>query len=203
MASTGEIDPEEIERRASPSLGRASLPLHVNHVAFACKSVPESVKFYEDVLGFVVIKRPDSLPIKGAWLFNYGVGIHLLQSDKAPKKKSEIDPTDNHLSFECSDMELVESKLKEKNVEYKPQVIQEGSITVNQLFFHDPDGYMVEICNCQNLPPVAAGRSLCSQNLPVVAARRSLCSQNLPVVPAELSLYPPRCFLSFYMKKNP
>ena len=87
-------------------------------------------------------------------LFNYGVGIHLLESsDKAPaKKKSKINPKDNHISFQCSDTNLVMRKLEEKNIEYVTAVVEEGGITVDQLFFHDPDGYMVEICNCQNLP---------------------------------------------------
>ncbi|KAJ6389774.1 hypothetical protein OIU77_027988 [Salix suchowensis] len=156
MASTGEIQ-EEIERRVSPSPsvpGRTAMPLSLNHVSFVCKSVPESVKFYDDVLGFVLIKRPSSFKFEGAWLFNYGVGIHLLESsDKAPtKKKSKINPKDNHISFQCSDMDLVMRKLEEKNIEYVTAVVEEGGITVDQLFFHDPDGYMVEICNCQNLP---------------------------------------------------
>jgi hypothetical protein len=49
-------------------------------------------------------------------------------------------------------MNLVIKKLEEKNIEYVTAVVEEGGITVDQLFFHDPDGYMVEICNCQNLP---------------------------------------------------
>jgi hypothetical protein len=76
----------------------------------------------------------------------------LLESDKAPTKKSKINPKDNHISFQCSDMNLVIKELEEKNIEYVTAVVEEGGITVDQLFFHDPDGYMVEICNCQNLP---------------------------------------------------
>ncbi|KAK2631493.1 hypothetical protein EUGRSUZ_L02833 [Eucalyptus grandis] len=32
--------------------------LSLNHVSFVCKSVAESVRFYERVLGFVLVKRP-------------------------------------------------------------------------------------------------------------------------------------------------
>lgn len=85
-------------------------------------------------------------------LFNYGIGIHLLQSDSAPSKKSKINPKDNHISFQCSDMSLVMKKLEEKNIEYVTAVVEEGGVKVDQLFFHDPDGYMVEICNCHVLP---------------------------------------------------
>ncbi|XP_068664071.1 glyoxylase I 4-like [Aristolochia californica] len=144
----------EIERDVEE--GPFPLPLFsLNHVSFVCKSVIESVRFYEEVLGFVLIKRPSSFKFEGAWLFNYGIGIHLLECnspDVMPKKKGAINPKDNHISFQCSDMRLVMRKLEEMNIEYVTAVVEEGGIKVDQLFFHDPDGYMVEICNCENLP---------------------------------------------------
>ncbi|GMJ12616.1 hypothetical protein HRI_004930700 [Hibiscus trionum] len=133
-----------------------TLPLlSLNHVSFVCKSVSRSARFYQQVLGFVLIKRPSSFNFEGAWLFNYGIGIHLLESCSAsgvPAKKEKINPKDNHISFQCSDMEQVMRKLEEMEIEYVTAVVEEGGIQVDQLFFHDPDGYMVEICNCQNLP---------------------------------------------------
>jgi hypothetical protein len=51
-------------------------------------------------------------------------------------------------------MTLVEKKLKELNIPYIQQRVEEGGIYVDQLFFHDPDGFMIEICNCENLPVV-------------------------------------------------
>ena len=37
-------------------------------------------------------------------LFNYGIGIHLLQSEdpESMGKKTEINPKDNHISFQVS-----------------------------------------------------------------------------------------------------
>lgn len=56
----------EIERVVESESG--SLPLlSLNHVSFVCKSVIESVRFYEEVLGFVMIKRPSSFNFEGAW----------------------------------------------------------------------------------------------------------------------------------------
>ncbi|GMP39380.1 hypothetical protein CsSME_00010239 [Camellia sinensis var. sinensis] len=49
-------------------------------------------------------------------------------------------------------MGLIIQKLEEMNIEYVTAVVKEGGVIVDQLFFHDPDGYMIEICNCQNLP---------------------------------------------------
>lgn len=97
-------------------------------------------------------------------LFNHGVGIHLLETDKLAGKKGKINPKDNHISFQCSDMELVIKKLEEMKIEFVTAIVEEGGITVDQLFFHDPDGYMIEICNCQNLPVLPL--SSCPLKLP-------------------------------------
>ncbi|KAK2966094.1 hypothetical protein RJ640_025590 [Escallonia rubra] len=126
--------------------------LSLNHVSYICKSVARSAKFYEDVLGFVLVKRPSSFNFEGAWLFNHGIGIHLLEVDDVPEKKGVINPKDNHISFQCSNMEVIIQRLEEMKTQYVTAVVKEGGVTVDQLFFHDPDGYMIEICNCQNLP---------------------------------------------------
>ncbi|CAA2998553.1 Hypothetical predicted protein [Olea europaea subsp. europaea] len=135
--------------------------LSLNHVSFICKSVRRSVKFYEEVLGFVLIKRPSSFDFEGAWLFNHGIGIHLLETEKIPQKKGKINPKDNHISFQCTDMERIIQKLEEMKIEYVKAVVKEGGIIVDQIFFHDPDGYMIEICNCQNLPVLPLSAPSC------------------------------------------
>ncbi|KAG9135483.1 hypothetical protein Leryth_007240 [Lithospermum erythrorhizon] len=126
--------------------------LALNHVSYVCNSVSKSVKFYEEVLGFMLIKRPSSFDFEGAWLFNHGIGIHLLEAENVPKKKGKINPKDNHISFQCTNMEIIVQKLEQMNIEYVTAVVKEAGVIVDQLFFHDPDGYMIEICNCQNLP---------------------------------------------------
>ncbi|XP_060169225.1 glyoxylase I 4-like [Lycium barbarum] len=126
--------------------------LALNHVSYVCKSVPKSVKFYVEVLGFGLIQRPSSFEFEGAWLFNHGIGIHLLGKKDAPSKHGKINPKDNHISFQCSDMNLIIHRLDEMKIEYVTATVKDGGITVDQLFFHDPDGNMIEICNCQNIP---------------------------------------------------
>ncbi|CAL5321810.1 unnamed protein product [Camellia sinensis] len=55
-----------------------------------------------NVLGFFPIRRPNSFDFDGAWLFNYGIGIHLLQSEDPENmpKICHINPKDNHVSFQ-------------------------------------------------------------------------------------------------------
>jgi len=134
-----------------------ALPLtSLNHISLLCKSVEDSINFYENVLGFVPIKRPGSFDFDGAWLFNYGVGVHLLQSKNSEDlpKKSEINPRDNHISFQCESMQVVEMKLQDMEIKYVKRRVEEGGLYVDQLFIHDPDGFMIEMCNCENLPVV-------------------------------------------------
>jgi len=155
----------------STSAKRATGPLplvSVNHISLVCRSVQDSMDFYENVLGFFPIKRPGSFNFDGAWLFSYGMGIHLLQSPnpEAMPKKKEINPMDTHMSFQCESMQVVESKLVEMNIKFVKRTVEEGGVYVDQLFFHDPDGFMIEICNCENLPvvPLGSAGSACNLN---------------------------------------
>ncbi|KAK4751893.1 hypothetical protein SAY87_020691 [Trapa incisa] len=145
---------ENLQQRYNDSV--SSYPqtpmLALNHVSFVCTSLSRSIRFYVDVLGFILIKRPSSFDFEGAWLFNYGVGIHLLEVENVPVKKGKINPKDNHISFQCYDMKRLIRKLENMKIEYVTAVVEDGGIMVDQLFFHDPDGYMIEICNCENLP---------------------------------------------------
>ncbi|XP_039070827.1 metallothiol transferase FosB-like [Hibiscus syriacus] len=133
----------------------------LNHISLVSRSVEESIDFYQNILGFVPIRRPGSFDFNGAWLFGYGIGIHLLQSEDPENlpKKRKINPKDNHISFQCESMKAVEKKLKEIKMEHERAIVEEGGIYVEQLFFHDPDGFMIKICNCDNLPVIPLLRS--------------------------------------------
>eukprot|EP00270_Netrium_digitus_P007259 TRINITY_DN2116_c0_g1_i3.p1 TRINITY_DN2116_c0_g1~~TRINITY_DN2116_c0_g1_i3.p1 ORF type:complete len:174 (-),score=34.22 TRINITY_DN2116_c0_g1_i3:266-787(-) len=132
------------------------LPLcSLNHISLNCKDVQESLEFYKNVLGFVEIKRPGSLQFDGAWLFNYGLGIHLIKSESTnfcPKNMDVINPKADHISFQCTDISLVEDALLQSGLKFVRQTVEEGVQRVKQLFIHDPDGHMIEICNCDILP---------------------------------------------------
>ncbi|XP_058774107.1 glyoxylase I 4-like [Vicia villosa] len=128
----------------------------LNHISLICKSLDESINFYQNILGFIPIRRPGSFDFEGAWLFGYGIGIHLLQTKKAeniPMKK-EINPKDKHISFQCESMGLVQKCLEEMKIDFARALVEENGVKVDQLFFHDPDGFMIEICNCDNLPVI-------------------------------------------------
>ncbi|GJN05667.1 hypothetical protein PR202_ga23317 [Eleusine coracana subsp. coracana] len=155
MVNTTGVEPAQISGGGARGRG---LPLStLNHISVVCRCLKSSLSFYTDVLGFVPIHRPGSLDFAGAWLFNYGIGIHLLQAEdpeSMPPKKTEINPKDNHISFQCESIEAVHRRLKELGIKYVERRVEEGGIYVDQVFFHDPDGFMIEVCTCDNLPIV-------------------------------------------------
>lgn len=54
-------------------------------------------------------------------------------------------------------MEAMEQKLKEMDIKYMKRTVgDEEGAAIDQLFFKDPDGFMIEICNCENLKLVPA-----------------------------------------------
>lgn len=65
-------------------------------------------------------------------------------------------------------MEAIEERLKEFNVKYMKRTVEDedNKTSIDQLFFNDPDGFMIEICNCENLKLVPAG-SMGKIKLPV------------------------------------
>ncbi|CAO2208854.1 unnamed protein product [Urochloa humidicola] len=174
-----------------PVQGGGGLPLAaLNHISVVCRSLQSSVHFYRDVLGFIPIRRPGSFDFDGAWLFNYGIGIHLLQAEdpeSMPPKKTEINPKDNHISFQCESLEAVQRRLKELCIRYVQRRVEEGGIFVDQLFFHDPDGFMVEVCTCDKLPVVPLvpvdGNTILGLPPPVPACKRPAAAALKPAPP--------------------
>lgn len=106
---------------------------------------PSSYRFYE-------IKRPDSFLFDGSWLYGpHGVGIHLIEGTPFPRPTS-INPLADHMSFQSDNLDAVITHLESLNINYIKQKVFEAGIEVVQIFFHDPDHNMIEVCNCDSLP---------------------------------------------------
>lgn len=128
--------------------GTPALPIkYLHHVARVTRRLEESRAFYRDVLGFREMLRPQ-LKFPGAWLFNYGLQIHLIVNDGgglpvAGSPTGGIETRDNHLAFLVEDIEAAEARLRNHGVAYR--VNQQTATGLTQIFFRDPDGYHVEV----------------------------------------------------------
>src|SRR6185503_18969285 len=107
----------------------------LHHIARVTRRPVESIAFYRDVLGFQELQRPN-FNFRGAWLFNYGVQIHIIENAaSAPDPARAIDARGNHLAFHVSDIESSKDKLRSAGIEFFEQVNAGG---IHQIFFRDP-----------------------------------------------------------------
>jgi len=84
-------------------------------------------------------------------LFNYGIGIHLIEGQPSPRS-SQISPKADHLSFQSDSLDVVEERLNSRGIPFVKEAVVEHGLRITQIFLHDPDHNMVEICNCDCLP---------------------------------------------------
>ena len=126
-----------------------------NHIAREVFSLEKSKNFYVDILGFEIVPRP-MFDSEGYWLYGYGLSLHLV-STKVPEerkvtKKVRIKhfstqlPTVDHIAFVSNDIKTVKGILDKAKVYYKHEILKSAGI--EQLFFFDPDGNVLEISNC-------------------------------------------------------
>jgi catechol 2,3-dioxygenase-like lactoylglutathione lyase family enzyme len=120
------------------------LPIEsINHIARVTHDLEASTAFYRDVLGFRSIQRPN-FGFPGAWLFNYGVQIHLIAATGDPAVDGpEISIRADHVAFHVADTDVVEELLKRHGIPYKTNYVADSGVT--QIFFHDSDGNHIEI----------------------------------------------------------
>jgi len=163
------------ENRAGvgPYLGR------VNHIALIVSDVGRSVEFYTTVLGLPQIKRPN-FDRHGAWFTFGNVELHLIKGQPIVHDGTNL--IVGHISVESDDIEKVHQKLMElgikfeqnvsvpstqksdKGLEDKSRVVSNDSKkmamgAVSQYFFRDPDGYYIELCNCEVLTKFCFSKS--------------------------------------------
>jgi len=140
-----------VERR-----GLGDLLVKVNHIAITVSDVGKSLSFYVDILGLQQIRRP-TFDRHGAWLTIGNIELHLIKGIPV------IPPVDNlqvaHIAIETPNVNEVVRKLNELNIDirqslsvtnaHKPKSKNKSRII--QYFFNDPDGYYLELCNCDVL----------------------------------------------------
>jgi glyoxylase I family protein len=123
----------------------AELPLDLealNHIARTTKDLERSRRFYIDVLGCREISRP-AFNFPGAWLYVAGLQFHLIEDLTTPDSPATINTRESHIAFRVADLDAMERRLQALHVPYKRSGIQDRRI--DQIFFRDPDGWMIEI----------------------------------------------------------
>ncbi len=143
--------PQSTKTPSSGNVAPDVLPIGaVNHIGVMTRRVAESRRFYREVLGFREVSRPN-FDFDGAWLYNYGLMIHLIYNDAAGDPTGEIQTRHNHLALHADDLDRVERLLHEHGIAYrKNEIVDRG---IKQIFFRDPDGHHIEIGKYPPTPP--------------------------------------------------
>lgn len=123
----------------------SELPLQLealNHIARTTKDLAASRRFYIDVLGCREISRP-AFNFAGSWLYVAGLQFHLIEDLATPDGPPTINTRESHIAFRVADLDAMEHRLQAHQIPYRRSGIQDRKI--DQIFFRDPDGWMIEI----------------------------------------------------------
>ncbi|CAG5018465.1 hypothetical protein DYBT9275_06007 [Dyadobacter sp. CECT 9275] len=114
--------------------------LRLNHLALQVKDIEASKTFYRDIIGLKPVTVPDNLKAIRGW-FETGDGqmIHLLAGRTTPVVN---DKDGGHFALFVGSIDQAEKFLKQKNIPFHKQVRFDG---VTQIYFADPDGYLIEL----------------------------------------------------------
>ncbi len=133
-----------------------TLPINaVHHISYVTHDLEASLRFYREVLGFQEIERPE-FTFPGAWLFNYGVQIHLIDpGDASAPDTDEVQTRTDHIAYHVPDIDAARTVLEENGIPFRESHVPATNVT--QLFFRDPDGNHLELGCYPATPAVLEG----------------------------------------------
>ena len=131
------------------------MKIKLHHVNFCSTNVPAMEEFYRTVLalepepslGAGRILDKDGYPGSVAFLSDGTTQLHLAEKDLGVSFRTgqAINPVDRgHIAFRTDDIDAFKQRLKEKGIPFSDY----GAWAMKgweQIFFHDPDGNIVEV----------------------------------------------------------
>jgi catechol 2,3-dioxygenase-like lactoylglutathione lyase family enzyme len=119
------------------------------HISLKTSNVPETVRFYCDLLGMIEVDRP-AFDFPGAWLSSpppaKSIMIHLYGGDTA-KDKTGVVPTGggaiDHVAITATGFQKMRKTLEMSGRQWR-QNIPPGT-QIWQLFVRDPNGILIEL----------------------------------------------------------
>ncbi|MAU52737.1 MAG: glyoxalase [Phyllobacteriaceae bacterium] len=130
------------------------MKLWLHHINFVSEDVDRLRRFYSDVMGLG--PQEDDLPVREAtrdyagdvaFLSDGNLQMHLAEKDLGLSYRAgkAVNPVERgHLAFRTDDIEAFKRHLEERGIPYSDyKGVATG--TWHQIFFHDPEGNVVEV----------------------------------------------------------
>ena len=115
----------------------------LDHYNVSTRKLDETVRFYEDVLGFVNGPRPP-FDFPGAWLYSAGHAVlHLNDIAQTDKQQRPDSGVIDHVAFGCRGFQAMKQHLTGKGVPH--HVNQVPNSTRWQIFLRDPNNVEIEL----------------------------------------------------------
>ncbi len=125
--------------------------MRLQHAGLVVSDLERSRRFYSEALGLEEVPRPPNFTFAGAWFRSGDDELHLLAEVDTTGEAGQADPgagaafgLTHHLAFEVDDLETACRRLAEAGVPLTGGPMPRGD-GVTQVFFRDPDGYVLEL----------------------------------------------------------
>ena len=117
----------------------------INHVAIRTLDLEKTNRFYTEVLGMKIAKRPP-MDFPGSWLQIGGTMIHVLAGDAAYDTEGKfrtVGGAVDHISISAKGYDEFAQRFEQHGVDYREFALPEAGIM--QLFARDPNGILIEL----------------------------------------------------------
>jgi catechol 2,3-dioxygenase-like lactoylglutathione lyase family enzyme len=125
--------------------------MRLQHAGLVVSDLEHSRRFYAEALGLEEVPRPSNFTFAGAWFRCGEHELHLLAEADTTGGAGQADAgagaaygLTHHLAFEVDDLEAACARLAEAGVPLTGGPMPRGD-GVAQVFFLDPDGYVLEL----------------------------------------------------------
>ena len=115
----------------------------LDHYNISTRKLPETIRFYEDVLGFENGPRPP-FNFPGAWLYSAGHPVlHINDISGTDKEQRANSGVIDHVAFGSRGFEATKKHLASKGIQHR--VNQVPGSTRWQIFLRDPNNVELEL----------------------------------------------------------
>jgi catechol 2,3-dioxygenase-like lactoylglutathione lyase family enzyme len=126
----------------------------LDHYNVSTRKLQETIKFYEDVLGFKNGARPP-FDFPGAWLYSDGHPVlHLNDISHTDREQRADSGVIDHVAFGSQGFEAMKQHLAGRGVSYRVNLVPNS--TRCQIFLRDPNNVEIELNFDTKNEPAAA-----------------------------------------------